>query len=91
MPATEPPPAALQSTRAQRIAMLLGLAVAAWLALQLFASVLLPFVAAAGIAYILDPPATRLTRAGVPRFIAASLLVLALIAARLCSRCCSIR
>jgi predicted PurR-regulated permease PerM len=63
--------------------MLVGLAVAAWLALQLFASVLMPFVAAAGIAYILDPPASHLTRAGVPRFIAAALLVLALIAAAL--------
>ena len=44
-------------------ALLVGLLVAAWLALQLFASVLLPFVAAAGIAYVLDPPTTRLTRA----------------------------
>ena len=40
-------------------------------ALQLFASVLLPFVAAAGIAYFLDPPATRLARLGVPRGLAA--------------------
>ena len=50
-------------------------------ALQLFASVLLPFVAAAGIAYFLDPPATRLPRAGMPRGAAALLLVVALVAA----------
>lgn len=75
-----PPPARLQATRAQRLALLIGLAVAAWLGLQLFASILLPFVAAGGIAYLLDPPTTRLTRLGVPRFLAALLMVLALIA-----------
>ena len=37
-----------EATRAQRIALLVGLLVVAWLALQLFASVLLPFVAASG-------------------------------------------
>ena len=55
----------------------------AWLALQLFASVLLPFVAAVGIAYFLDPPATRLARAGIPRGAAALLLIIALLAAGL--------
>ena len=77
------PPAipAREATRAQRIALLVGLLVVAWLALQLFASVLLPFVAATGIAYFLDPPATRLRRAGVPRGAAALLLIVALIAA----------
>jgi hypothetical protein len=49
-----------KSTRNQRIALLVGLLVVTWLALQLFASVLLPFVAAAGIAYVLDPPTRRL-------------------------------
>ena len=48
--------------------------------MQLFASILLPFVAAGGLAYILDPPATRLTRLGIPRFLAALSLVLAMIA-----------
>lgn len=72
-----------EATRAQRLALLAGLLVAAWLTLQLFASVLLPFVAAAGIAYFLDPPATQLARAGVPRGAAALLLVIALIAAGL--------
>ena len=33
----------------------------------LFSSILLPFVAAACIAYFLDPPTTRLARIGMPR------------------------
>ena len=78
-PVAEPP--VREATRAQRIALLVGLMVVAWLALQLFASVLLPFVAAAGIAYFLDPPATHLTRLGIPRGGAALLLIAALIAA----------
>jgi predicted PurR-regulated permease PerM len=59
----------------------IALLVAVWLALQLFASVLLPFVAAAGIAYVLGPPTTRLTGLGMPRGVAALLMLLALIAA----------
>jgi len=79
------PPAipAREATRAQRIALLVGLLVVAWLALQLFASVLLPFVAASGIAYFLDPPTTTLTRAGVPRGAASLLMIVALLAAGL--------
>ena len=69
------------ATRAQRIGAVLALLVATWVVLQLFASVLLPFVAAAGIAYVLDPPTTQLTRLGLPRGIAALLMLLALIAA----------
>lgn len=72
-----PPPGA---TRGQRIALLVGLLAAAWIALELFASVLLPFVAAASIAYFLDPPARRLVALGMPRGLAALLLILALIA-----------
>jgi predicted PurR-regulated permease PerM len=79
----EAPAASLRSTRGQRVALLLGLLIALWLALQLFASVLLPFVAAAGIAYFLDPLATRLSRAHVPRGAAALLLIIGLIAAGL--------
>ena len=94
-PPTEPPasveaagplPAPLRrlpATRAQRIAMIVGLLVVIWLALDLFASVLAPFVAAAVIAYALDPPATRLTRLGLPRGIAALLMIVALLAAAL--------
>jgi predicted PurR-regulated permease PerM len=58
-----------------------GLLVVAWLVLQLFASVLAPFVAAAGIAYVLDPPTTRLTRLGLNRGIAALMMILVLLAA----------
>lgn len=67
------------STRGQRLALLLGLVIVFAVMLQLFASVLLPFVAAAGIAYFLDPPASRLTRLGLPRTVAAILMVLALL------------
>ena len=69
-----------QATRGQRVALVVGLLVVAWLALQLFASVLAPFVAAAGIAYVLDPPTTRLTRLGLGRGLAALLMILGLIA-----------
>jgi predicted PurR-regulated permease PerM len=75
------PPQAFHATRAQRFALIIGLLVTVWLALQLFASVLAPFVAAAVIAYALDPATTRLTRFGLPRGAAALLMMLALIAA----------
>ena len=65
------------------MALLAGLALAAVFALQLFASILLPFVAAAGIAYFLDPVASRLQRAGMPRGAAALLLVVGLVTAGL--------
>jgi len=68
------------STRVQRMALLGALVTVAWFALQLFASVLLPFVVATGIAYFLDPLATRLARAGMPRGAAAFLLIVTLIA-----------
>lgn len=80
----EPAPAtprAFHATRAQRFALIIGLLVVFWLALQLFASVLAPFVAAAVTAYALDPAATRLTRMGLPRGAAALVMILALIAA----------
>jgi predicted PurR-regulated permease PerM len=83
-----PPPGHLavgpvHATRGQRIALLVGLLVVLWLGLQLFASILLPFVAAAGIAYVLDPFCSRMTRAGLPRGVSALLLVIGLIAAGL--------
>ena len=74
-------PVAGQATRGQRVALVVGLLVVAWLTLQLFASVLAPFVAAAGIAYVLDPPTTRLTRFGIGRGLAALLMILGLLAA----------
>jgi predicted PurR-regulated permease PerM len=77
-----PEPASIpgQATRGQRLALIVGLLVVAWLALQLFASVLAPFVAAAGIAYVLDPPTTKLTRLGLGRGLAALLMIVALLA-----------
>ena len=71
-----PPP----GTRSQRILLAIGLVVLGWLVLRLFAGVLAPFVTAAVIAYALDPPATRLTRLGLPRGVAALVMVLALLA-----------
>jgi predicted PurR-regulated permease PerM len=71
------------ATRGQRIALLVGLCVAFLVAMQLFATILLPFVAAAGIAYFLDPLATRLSRLGMGRGLAALLLVVGLVAAGL--------
>ena len=81
-PARLPPPPPT-ATRSQRTGLLLGVVVVGWLATSLFASILVPFVAAAGIAYFLDPVATRMHRAGVPRLVAALLLVVTLIAATL--------
>src|SRR5690242_8848807 len=81
-----PPPAAPRPrygppTRTQRIVLIVGLLVVFWLALQLFASVLAPFVAATVMAYALDPPTTRLARLGLPRGVAALLMILAVLAA----------
>jgi predicted PurR-regulated permease PerM len=68
-----------RATRAQRIGLVLGLVVAAWLALQLFASILAPFVAAGVIAYALDPPTTRLTQLGLSRGVAALLMIVTML------------
>ena len=68
------------TTRMQRLAILAALLVGGWVVLRLFASVLLPFVAAAGTAYFLDPPASRLARLGVPRGAAALLMIVTLVA-----------
>ncbi len=69
------------ATRGQRIALAVGLLVVIFLVLELFGGVLAPFVAAAVIAYALDPLATRLTRLGIGRGLAALIMVLALLAA----------
>jgi predicted PurR-regulated permease PerM len=71
------------ATRVQRFALIIGLFVVLWLALQLFASVLAPFVAAAVIAYALDPPTSQLTRLGIHRGGAALIMVVALVASAL--------
>ncbi len=82
-PPAPPVPEPRHATRGQRIALLVGLCVAFLVAMQLFATILLPFVAAAGIAYFLDPLATRLSRLGMGRGLAALLLVVGLVAAGL--------
>ncbi len=68
------------STQTQRLLLLGGLLLLAYLSLTLFASILLPFVVAAGIAYFLDPPTSRLARAGMPRGAAALVMIVALVA-----------
>jgi predicted PurR-regulated permease PerM len=70
---------AMTILHARRWVLIAVLAVALWMALQLFASIMLPFVAGAGIAYVLDPFCTRLQRAGVPRGPAALLMVIGVI------------
>jgi predicted PurR-regulated permease PerM len=77
----ESPTELTHATRAQRWALIGGVLVVGWLVLQLFTSVLAPFVAAAVLAYALDPPTTWLTRLGLKRGLAAALMVLAFIAA----------
>ena len=83
---TEPPslpPLLANATRTQRIALLAGLAIVAWLGLKLFSPVLLPFVIAGMIAYVLDPPTSRLVHLGVSRGVAALLLILSMVLAGL--------
>jgi predicted PurR-regulated permease PerM len=79
-PAVTPVKPVFHATRTQRLALIVGLLVTLWLALQLFASVLAPFVAAAVLAYALDPPTTHLSRLGLNRGIAALLMIIAVIA-----------
>ncbi len=80
-PARFPPPSAPRTaTRAQRMALLLGLAGALLFSLWLFQGILTPFVLAAVVAYFLDPLATRLARIGVRRGLGAFLLIFLLMA-----------
>jgi predicted PurR-regulated permease PerM len=79
-PAARPPAAPRVATRAQRITLFAGVAGALLLGLWLFSPILTPFVLAAVIAYFLDPVAGRLNRIGVPRGLAALLLVLGMVA-----------
>ncbi len=79
-PPPAPPPQPRHATKGQRIALLAGFVVALLFAIQLFASILLPFVVAAGIAYFLDPLASRMNRAGMARGAAALMLIVGLVA-----------
>ncbi len=72
-------PAHERAIKTQRLVLLIAIVVALWFALQLFSSILLPFVAGAGIAYVLDPFCTRLQRAGIGRGMAALLMVFGVI------------
>ena len=75
-----PSPAPREATPRQRVMLVGGLLLAFAVGLWLFSAILLPFVAAAGIAYFLDPVTTRLARLGMPRGAAAALMVVALVA-----------
>lgn len=66
-------------TRYQRVLLLIAICVAFWFFMQLFSSVLLPFVAASGIAYALDPFCTRMEKARVPRSLASLILIIGVI------------
>ncbi|MGX9963681.1 AI-2E family transporter [Roseomonas sp. F4] len=81
-PAPLPPPVqpGRVATRAERWTLVIGGLTALFFAIWLFSAILTPFVLAGCIAYFLDPPTTRLARLGVPRSIAAFLLVLGLTA-----------
>jgi predicted PurR-regulated permease PerM len=80
-PRPAPNPQARGATRAQRLGLVLGMLAVLLGALWLFSAILTPFVLAACLAYFLDPPTSRLTRLGLPRGLAAFLLVLLLLAA----------
>jgi predicted PurR-regulated permease PerM len=69
-----------RATPLQRWSLVAGLAITAWLVISFFSSILLPFVAASGIAYFLDPLARQLTRFGLSRAAAAFILIIGLIA-----------
>ena len=66
--------------RWQRIAAIGAALLLVVLFLHLFSPILLPFVAAAGIAYFLDPAVSALARLGLPRSLGTALMLLALIA-----------
>ena len=84
-PVPPPPQAPRLATPRQRLLLAAGVAFVLAGSLWLFSAILTPFVLAAVIAYFLDPVATRLAWVGVPRGMAAMLLVLALaLAALLC-------
>jgi predicted PurR-regulated permease PerM len=79
LPDQQYPERPLGVIRWPRVAAVLAALFFVWLFLRLFAPILLPFVAAAGIAYFLDPPVAALARIGLPRTAGALLMLLALL------------
>jgi len=71
--------APMVATRRQRAMLSIGALIAVIFGLWVFADILTPFVLAGCIAYFLDPLASRMTRLGMSRSIAAVLLVLLLV------------
>jgi len=76
-------PAPRHATPRARAMLLGGTLGALLLALWLFSAILTPFVLAVVLAYFLDPVAGRMARIGIPRGLAAGLLVLLILAAAL--------
>ena len=72
-------PGPMVATRRQRLMLAVGVFSAVLLSLWIFSAILTPFVLAACIAYFLDPLATRLARIGIPRPLAAIILVVLLL------------
>ncbi|MCW8084099.1 AI-2E family transporter [Sabulicella glaciei] len=71
------------ATPRQRLMLTLGALGVLLLVFWIFSPILTPFVLAIVLAYFLDPVAARLARIGVPRGLAAGLLVLMILAAGL--------
>ncbi|WP_240782703.1 AI-2E family transporter [Roseococcus sp. SYP-B2431] len=71
--------APMVATRRQRAMLTLGGLAALLFSLWLFADILTPFVLAGCIAYFLDPLAARMTRLGMPRPMAAILLIVLIV------------
>lgn len=72
-------PGPMVATRRQRTMLTLGVLAALISGFWLFSGILTPFVLAICIAYFLDPLATRVARLGVPRGVAAMVLVFLLL------------
>jgi predicted PurR-regulated permease PerM len=68
-------PAQLQKILWQRLALVVVFLLCLWEFFRLFASILMPFVVAAGLAYFLDPAVSRMERIGLRRPVGAFLII----------------
>ncbi|HQT64353.1 MAG: AI-2E family transporter [Acidocella sp. 20-57-95] len=59
----------------QRLGLLFAFLAILWVFFQLFSSVLMPFVVAAGVAYFLDPAVSHLSGRGIPRSIGTTIVL----------------